>query len=323
MWHYEIDNQNLGPISQEEVIQLIRNGVIKRKTKVWKEGMPKWQKAQNTELKQLFDHTYSDPFTTAPAPPDAAPAPLTTSDVQPEGFKNPTRLTKWLTIFLYCNIGLAAIALWSDSLELKLLNDFENGTYSNEKEVEEAAEANDNRQALVGGVAFIAYITSGILFLVWIHRANYNARKLGAQDLQFTPGWCVGWFFVPFANLWKPYQAMKEIVKASTNPAEWRSQSDDPLVGGWWALFIISAIVSHFSLRLALDAQEINDFIFANKVDMIAIAVDIPKMIVVLMLVGKVYSRQMDHLRAQSWLQPVSPTPDEFDPLDSQSTPIE
>jgi hypothetical protein len=44
-------------------------------------------------------------------------------------------------------------------------------------------------------------VSAGIMLLVWIYRANQNARALGAEDMEFTPRWSVGWFFVPIASL--------------------------------------------------------------------------------------------------------------------------
>ena len=80
-----------------------------------------------------------------------------------------------------------------------------------------------------------------ILFLMWVYRANYNVRCLGARDLRFTPGWSVGWFFVPIANLWKSYQVMKEIWQASINVVDWQSQRIGSLLLCWYLspIFIV------------------------------------------------------------------------------------
>ncbi len=70
----------------------------------------------------------------------------------------------------------------------------------------------------LGLVGVLVAFTLGtwIMFLVWMNRAAKNARVLLPEArFEFTPGWCVGWWFVPFANLIKPFQAMKEIYQAS------------------------------------------------------------------------------------------------------------
>ncbi len=68
---------------------------------------------------------------------------------------------------------------------------------------------------MVGVVWLVSWLVAGIVWLTWQHRAHRQLRQLGTQGLQFTPGWGVGWWFVPVANLWKPYQAIKELWVAS------------------------------------------------------------------------------------------------------------
>lgn len=63
-----------------------------------------------------------------------------------------------------------------------------------------------------------ALLVSSVIFFVWIYRSNLLARALGAAAMEHTPSWSVGWFFVPVANLFKPYYVMKEIYLATSSP---------------------------------------------------------------------------------------------------------
>ena len=76
---------------------------------------------------------------------------------------------------------------------------------------EETLSAPEVFYALSGLGWTILMIPGMVLFFVWIRRANINADALVRSRMEFTPGWAVGWFFVPFANLFKPYQVMAEI----------------------------------------------------------------------------------------------------------------
>lgn len=105
-----------------------------------------------------------------------------------QGFRDPTGLTKWTKWFLYAQVVIAVIALISGVLEYQLLSDFKNGVYSSQEQAVAAGEASDARQGIVGILQMIIFIISGVLILRWIHRANYNARQLGAKDMVFTPG---------------------------------------------------------------------------------------------------------------------------------------
>jgi len=90
-------------------------------------------------------------------------------------------------------------------------------------------------------------VCSWVFIPMWFHRASSNLRGLGRYGMAFSPGGCAGWFFVPIANLWKPVQAMAEIWRASdpeADQASWFASSLSPLVGVWWATYLLSGAVS-------------------------------------------------------------------------------
>jgi Domain of unknown function (DUF4328) len=41
-------------------------------------------------------------------------------------------------------------------------------------------------------VELIGFVLTGIVFLMWIHRAYSNLPALGARNLETSPGWAVG-----------------------------------------------------------------------------------------------------------------------------------
>ncbi len=97
------------------------------------------------------------------------------------------------------------------------------------------------------GVAFLdlgVSVLTGILFLVWLHRVYQNLPVLGAKQLRFTPGSAIGWWFIPFINLVRPYQIVQEAWKASdpnidlTDPYAWHKAPGSPLIGWWWGSFL-------------------------------------------------------------------------------------
>lgn len=51
-WHYALDGQQLGPISESELAQLFTAGTVRSDTLVWRDGLPEWQ-SLSTALPQL------------------------------------------------------------------------------------------------------------------------------------------------------------------------------------------------------------------------------------------------------------------------------
>jgi hypothetical protein len=163
--------------------------------------------------------------------------------------KDPSSLTKFLKTMLWVSLGISIISLLSDFMQMNLLS---SGTFS-----QAAAESNDSRQQIMGILYLVAFIITGISFLRWIHRANSNCRGFGAQGMEFTPCWSIGYYFIPFINLYKPYRAMKEIWKVSTNPVNWQNGNGSCLLGWWWALWLISNFLGQAVFRMSMRADTI------------------------------------------------------------------
>ena len=93
----------------------------------------------------------------------------------------------------------------------------------------------------------------------WIWRVNRNAHGL-ANGMSITPGWAVGWFFVPVASLFKPFEAMKETWQVSHDPDNWPNVAVPALLRWWWGLWIVSNIGGNASFQLSraqIDARSL------------------------------------------------------------------
>jgi hypothetical protein len=202
------------------------------------------------------------------------------------------KLSAWVIGLLSAQLVVVVIALVSGALEFQLLRGFEAGTYETEAAATAAAEKSDQRQQIIAIIQVVIYLAAGILILVWTHKANSGARRQGANDMQFTPGWAVGWHFIPFANLWKPYQAMKEIWQASANPGQWQSVEVPALLPAWWTLWVITNFLSNASFRSVMRVDDIDSAILANTMTLAADAIDVPLCAVFIVIVRRVSSMQ-------------------------------
>jgi len=103
------------------------------------------------------------------------------------------------------------------------------------------------------------YIATVVVFAMFTHRSCSNAVALGARGMQFTPGWAVGWYFIPIMNLFKPYQATREIHQALDPEAgsdDWRLLGrSSSLIGWWWAAWIVSNLVGWIVIRVTLSSN--------------------------------------------------------------------
>jgi hypothetical protein len=105
--------------------------------------------------------------------------------------------------------------------------------------------------------SLVTILAAALFFCIWLHRAATNVRIWGQRNLQFTPGWCVGWWFVPVASLFKPAQAVKEVWRASDpdtvggEGTEWMSAIPAPTIFGvWWGSWIVAGVLGRISSRI-------------------------------------------------------------------------
>src|SRR5215470_11636360 len=92
------------------------------------------------------------------------------------GFRDSGMLTRSLKLFLWLAIILGALSLGSELLQLDLLNEIKAGRTPSSEQVY----SNDLRQQIIGSATFVNFVILIVIFCVWIYRANYNARQLGA-----------------------------------------------------------------------------------------------------------------------------------------------
>jgi hypothetical protein len=131
----------------------------------------------------------------------------------------------------------------------------------------------DPTLTLIAGVAALLYVVTfvaaGYHSLRWIYRANSNAHSLNAS-LGMPPGWNVGWFFVPIATWWKPYQGVRDVWQISANPQDPASAERPALLVRWWTFWLLTNITGTASFRMQLRASDVSSAIVANTLDIVS-----------------------------------------------------
>lgn len=212
-------------------------------------------------------------------------------DIDSGEYRDPKTLAQWAIWLLYAEIVISVVAIVSGIIERQVLLGLQAGSFESNAAATSAATVSDTRQALVGGAQFILFVIGGVLCLRWIHRMAYNAR-IKARVMQFTPGWSVGWYFIPIAYWWKPFQAMKEIWEKSVEQAGPEGREAARLLGTWWTLWIIESILGNASFRMTMGAAGIERVLAANFVTLLSDVVDIPLCIVFILMIRRLTAMQ-------------------------------
>jgi hypothetical protein len=85
-------------------------------------------------------------------------------------------------------------------------------------------------------VMLLGFAVTLVLYLIWKYRATSNRWCLDPATALIRPGWAVGWYFIPIANLVMPLKAMLQLCPPFEKRAYW-----------WWGLYLASLICSVLS----------------------------------------------------------------------------
>jgi hypothetical protein len=199
------------------------------------------------------------------------------------GFRDLTTFTTALTWILRAGAVLALIGLWSSALQLEML--------SRSFSPDEGA-ANARRVVGVAGATVLLRVFTFFVFGRWIVLAHRNLAALGAQYLEFRPGWAVGWFFIPIANLWKPFQAMRSLWRSSHSVHRPEIQDDTWLLPTWWALWLLFVFMGNVSQQVSRGAQGMEAYRTITEAALAGGVVDVALCIVASILVTRTWRAQ-------------------------------
>lgn len=157
-------------------------------------------------------------------------------------YRSISNLTTWLVRFSIIGIILSIVSMaaviygmvmdTSNDSSNKITNDSSNNTYG-----------------FIDTFPLIILIPIIIITLIWYHRATKNIHSFGAKEVT-SPTMAVVWWFIPIANLWKPYKLTQQIWKASIpetkllNGTEWKNMPTSNIVKLWWVLMLVSVFGS-------------------------------------------------------------------------------
>lgn len=91
----------------------------------------------------------------------------------------------------------------------------------------------------------VAFIATGSVWLLWLQQAYRNLRLVGTKRSRFSSGWAVAFWLIPFINLVRPYEIVKELWQRSEARNDRDSFDGLPapaFIPWWWATCVLSGL---------------------------------------------------------------------------------
>lgn len=112
------------------------------------------------------------------------------------------------------------------------------------------AAAFDGSTRMLAVVYVGSWIVTAIAFLAWLSRTVDNVPSLGGGVPGDTPRWSIAWWFVPFANVVKPYLVVRDLGKRLASPAIGAATW---LIVAWWLTLVGGDMLSFAIAGMPLD----------------------------------------------------------------------
>jgi len=166
-------------------------------------------------------------------------------------------------MMMYANLGIRTLGLIMIAHEVYLFRSLRSGVEFSQNTLE----LHDTMNGLVTIGGRVVLIVSAVIFIRWMLRAHRNYELAGTHS--FYTSTAVKWaFFVPFINLYRPYQiiheffdGMREIVDRESGRV---NLSDNRVIAWWWGLWITGGIFTNIIVNVIKNANTIESYLIAN-----------------------------------------------------------
>lgn len=217
-------------------------------------------------------------------------------------FKPLETFTRVLTILLFAEIFFSIISIYSNANDITYLNNIsaEGDLYYEENYFYSLA------IFITRVISLPIYIASAVVCLFWIRRAYRNLLTLQRKPNEFSSGWAIGSYFVPFLNYVRPYKIMKEIWFGSqpdynlpheSNDEFYKRLSSDTILILWWTIFLIERHLSYLSFNLTRKADSVQKLLTSHWVELIATSIGVFVSLILLYLVTTINAWQSEKIK--------------------------
>lgn len=161
-------------------------------------------------------------------------------------------LSASLTVVLWITVAVSvfqAIAFLNRITVINDLLEFRGGFGAYYDLVQRGQDA-DDLVSVASGLGGLCSLTILVLLIIWMWRVAKNALDAGRTDPRFAPGWTIGGWFIPVANLVIPGLILQDLWRSSDPSIErgdptWRLRAKgSALVGWWWAMWILGVLTT-------------------------------------------------------------------------------
>ena len=97
---------------------------------------------------------------------------------------------------------------------------------------------------------FVLFVVGAVLVARITFRAMRNLYTVGSDIVEMSPGWTVGWYFIPIANWFKPVEGVSQIMHGTR-----KAIGEKPFVATsiplWWTFWLLTNLLATIANQIA------------------------------------------------------------------------
>jgi hypothetical protein len=153
------------------------------------------------------------------------------------------------------------------------------------------------RYRTLDGLKVLVLACTAIVWLTWLRGAYQNLRSVGTRRSRFSKAWAVAYWFLPFINVVRAYQVMKDLWLRSDSGNDRDAYDTLPapdLLRGWWGTSLAWGGLGLVVGVLAHEARTPQDLTNLTDLGIVVNAIGVIASVLAIRVVRKIDARQRD-----------------------------
>lgn len=211
-------------------------------------------------------------------------------------------VARWTTFLLCACLALEAGTLASRLAQRSLLTPLtatqplpDDAAANYVRQQGEAQQRAVARDRVIVVLKLLVLAGTAIVWLVWLHRAYQNLALVGTKRTRVSSAWAVAYWLVPFINVVRAYQVMKDLWLRSDSRNDRDAYDTLPapaLLRGWWGTSLIWGLLGPVVASLARAARTPQELTNVTDLGMVVNAIGVIACVLAIRVVREIDARQ-------------------------------
>jgi len=172
-------------------------------------------------------------------------------------------------------------------------------------------QAADDSVAATAGLWGLVALGILVVLIVFLWRAAKNTELWQREKAKYGPGWTIGAWFIPIANLVLPAMVVQGIWKRSPSidPYGYRHEESSARVGWWWITWIVSSIFVRLAGTWGSTRPTAQELSTGDSLRTVGVLCAIAAAVLLIGVVRRLAARQAVLARGGAAVAPTMPPP--------------